>query len=75
VGYQLAGGLSLSDILAKLEGTAEGINTTEVLMRIAQEKNLYVPITCQVDRLLRGKISPQVAVYELMRRDLKAEFA
>jgi glycerol-3-phosphate dehydrogenase (NAD(P)+) len=23
---------------------------------------------------LRGEISPQVAVYELMRRDLKAEF-
>jgi glycerol-3-phosphate dehydrogenase (NAD(P)+) len=75
VGYQLADGLSLPEILAKLEGTAEGINTTEVLMRIAQEKNLYVPITCQVDRLLRGEISPQVAVYELMRRDLKAEFA
>jgi glycerol-3-phosphate dehydrogenase (NAD(P)+) len=75
VGYQLALGLSLPEILAKLEGTAEGINTTEVLMRIAQEKNLYVPITCQVDRLLRGEISPQVAVYELMRRDLKAEFA
>jgi glycerol-3-phosphate dehydrogenase (NAD(P)+) len=74
VGYQLALGLSLPEILAKLEGTAEGINTTEVLMRIAQEKKLYVPITCQVDRLLRGKISPQVAVYELMRRDLKAEF-
>ena len=74
VGYQLALGLSLSEILGKLEGTAEGINTTEVLMRIAQEKNLYVPITCQVDRLLRGEISPQVAVDELMRRDLKAEF-
>ncbi|MDB9429975.1 NAD(P)H-dependent glycerol-3-phosphate dehydrogenase [Microcystis aeruginosa CS-555/01A07] len=74
VGYQLALGLSLPEVLAKLEGTAEGINTTEVLMRIAQEKNLYVPITCQIDRLLRGEISPQVAVYELMRRDLKAEF-
>lgn len=74
VGYQLALGLSLPEILAKLEGTAEGINTTEVLMRIAQEKNLYVPITYQVDRLLRGEISPKVAVYELMRRDLKAEF-
>jgi hypothetical protein len=23
---------------------------------------------------LRGEISPQVAVYELMRRDLKSEF-
>ncbi|MBD2291543.1 NAD(P)H-dependent glycerol-3-phosphate dehydrogenase [Microcystis wesenbergii FACHB-1317] len=74
VGYQLALGLSLPEILAKLEGTAEGINTTEVLMRIAPPKNLYVPITCQVDRLLRGEISPQVAVDELMRRDLKAEF-
>jgi glycerol-3-phosphate dehydrogenase (NAD(P)+) len=43
-------------------------------MAIASEKNLYVPIALQVYRLLQGEITPEVAVTELMRRDLKSEF-
>lgn len=74
VGYQLAQGQLLSEILTNLEGTAEGINTTEVLMKIAQKQNLYVPITYQVYRLIKGEISPKIAVKTLMQRDLKAEF-
>jgi glycerol-3-phosphate dehydrogenase (NAD(P)+) len=74
VGYQLASGLSLAEILNRLEGTAEGVNTTAVLMRIARERKLYVPITYEVDRLLQGETTPEVAVTELMRRDLKSEF-
>lgn len=74
VGYRLSLGLSLAEVLEQLEGTAEGVNTTEVLIRIAKERNLYVPIAYQVHRLLQGEISPEVAVTELMRRDLKAEF-
>ncbi|MEG3439109.1 NAD(P)H-dependent glycerol-3-phosphate dehydrogenase [Pannus brasiliensis CCIBt3594] len=74
VGYQLSLGLSLAEILERLEGTAEGVNTTEVLIRIAGDKNLYVPIAVQVHRLLQGEITPAEAVTELMRRDLKSEF-
>lgn len=74
VGYQLSLGLSLAEVLERLEGTAEGVNTTEVLIRIAGEKNLYVPIAVQVHRLLQGEITPAEAVTELMRRDLKSEF-
>lgn len=73
VGYRLAQGKSLDEILANLEGTAEGINTTEVLIKIATQQNLYVPIATQVYYLLKGEISPQVAVKSLMERDLKSE--
>lgn len=73
VGYELAQGKYLDDILANLEGTAEGINTTEVLIKIATEQHLYVPISTQVYQLLKGQITPQVAVKALMERDLKSE--
>ncbi|MBW4443571.1 MAG: NAD(P)H-dependent glycerol-3-phosphate dehydrogenase [Plectolyngbya sp. WJT66-NPBG17] len=73
VGYGLAQGKTLSEILATLEGTAEGINTTQVLVRLAQEQGISMPISAQVDRLLRGEITPRSAVGELMQRDSKSE--
>lgn len=72
VGYQLAAGKGLSAILAQLEGTAEGVNTTAVLVR-ANRQGLSLPITYQVDRLLKGEITPQAAVEALMLRDTKPE--
>ena len=73
VGYQLAQGLPLAEILQQLPGTAEGINTTEVLIQIAEREGIAVPISRQVWRLLQGKITPQAAIQALMARDLKPE--
>lgn len=73
VGYQLAQGHKLSDILANLEGTAEGVNTTKVVIERAKLKRISVPITYQVHRLLQGEITPQAAVEALMLRDTKPE--
>lgn len=74
VGYGLAHGKTLEQILEDLEGTAEGINTTNVLIKIADLEALAVPIARQVHRLLRGKITPEEAIQALMERDLKPEF-
>lgn len=74
VGYGLAEGKTLAQILANLEGTAEGINTTNVVIKIADLQAIAVPITRQVHRLLRGKINPEEAIQALMERDLKPEF-
>lgn len=73
VGYQLAQEKPLWEILDHLEGTAEGINTTEVLVQLAQTHRIPIPICTQVDLLLQGKISPHQAVYALMLRDIKPE--
>lgn len=73
VGYQLAQGKSLGEILAQLEGTAEGVNTTAVLIARAKSQGVSVPITYQVYRLLQGEITPQAAVEALMLRDSKPE--
>ncbi|GAB4532815.1 MAG: NAD(P)H-dependent glycerol-3-phosphate dehydrogenase [Pleurocapsa sp.] len=74
VGYGLARGKNLEQILAELTGTAEGINTTEVLIKISNQQKIAVPIAYQVYLLLKGKITPQEAIKALMVRDLKAEF-
>jgi glycerol-3-phosphate dehydrogenase (NAD(P)+) len=74
VGYGLAQGKQLDEILAELGGTAEGVNTTDVLLRIANREQIPVPIAGQVYRLLHGQITPMEAVEALMERDLKPEF-
>jgi len=73
VGYGLAQGKSLSDVLSDLEGTAEGVNTTGVLVKLATQQTIAIPISQQVDRLLNGAITPQAAIEALMLRDYKPE--
>ncbi|HEY9655460.1 MAG TPA: NAD(P)H-dependent glycerol-3-phosphate dehydrogenase [Crinalium sp.] len=73
VGYRLAQGKTLTDVIAQLQGTAEGVNTTQVLIKLANEQAIAVPISHQVDRLLNGDITPQAAVEALMLRDYKPE--
>jgi glycerol-3-phosphate dehydrogenase (NAD(P)+) len=73
VGYGLAQGQDLAAVLANLEGTAEGINTTAVLMQLATQQAMDLPISSQVARLLRGEVTPQAATAALMLRDCKPE--
>lgn len=73
VGYQLAQGKTLPSVLAELEGTAEGVNTTQVLIQLANQQGISVPISYQVYRLLQGEVTPQAAVDTLMLRDVKPE--
>ncbi len=73
VGFQLAQGKTLDEILTHLKGTAEGVNTTNVLVRLADQKHIPVPIARQVYHLLNGDSTPQEAVEALMERRLKPE--
>jgi glycerol-3-phosphate dehydrogenase (NAD(P)+) len=73
VGFQLAQGKSLPEILGSIKGTAEGVNTARVLVQLAAKQNIAVPIAQQVYALLEGKVTPQKALAALMERDLKAE--
>ncbi|MBF2064513.1 MAG: NAD(P)H-dependent glycerol-3-phosphate dehydrogenase [Calothrix sp. C42_A2020_038] len=74
IGYQLACGKTLSDILTHLQGTAEGINTCSVLMARAKAQNIEVPITEQVYRVLHNESTPRQALEELMLRHIKPEY-
>ncbi len=77
VGYRLAQGETIDQVLATLEGTAEGINTTQVLMQLVRSQTdpqaIELPITEQVDRLIQGDSTPAEALNALMSRVRKAE--
>jgi len=73
VGQGLATGKSLTQVLEDLKSTAEGVNTTQVLMGIAQENQLDLPIARCVYGVIREKVSPHRAVEGLMGRELTAE--
>jgi glycerol-3-phosphate dehydrogenase (NAD(P)+) len=73
VGYGLAQGKALPQILKEIGSTAEGVNTAHVLVEIANREQIPVPIARQVHRLLNGTVTPQEAVEALMERDLKPE--
>ena len=77
VGYRLAQGETISAILDTLEGTAEGVNTTQVLIQLVRCQStdcpLELPITEQVDRLIQGESTPAEALNALMSRVSKAE--
>ncbi len=75
VGYGLAEGKTLDQVLTELGSTAEGVNTTNVLIEIADREKIYVPISWQVYQLLNNQITPQQAVEALMGGDLKPEFS
>ncbi|MCP6761542.1 MAG: NAD(P)H-dependent glycerol-3-phosphate dehydrogenase [Fischerella sp. CENA71] len=74
VGYQLACGKTLTEILTHLQGTAEGINTTKVLMLRSHQQNISIPITEQVYRVLQAEVTPRQALEELMLRNIKPEY-
>ena len=73
VGYGLAQGKTLPEVLQEIGSTAEGVNTTSVLVQRGENKGVYLPISSQVQKLLNNKISPQAAVAALMLRDTKPE--
>ena len=57
----------------KIGSTAEGVNTTSVLVQRGENKNIYLPISAQVLKLSNNEITPQAAVADLMLRDTKSE--
>ncbi len=74
VGYAIAQGMTLEEAIANISGTAEGVNTANVLMEISDQEKINVPVSRYVYRLLKGEINLQQAVEGLMERDLKAEY-
>ena len=73
VGYELAQGKPLAQILEELQSTAEGVSTTNVLIDLAEREQIPVPVSWQVYQVLNSQTTPQKALEALMERDLKGE--
>ncbi|MBE9030673.1 NAD(P)H-dependent glycerol-3-phosphate dehydrogenase [filamentous cyanobacterium LEGE 11480] len=73
VGYALGQGQTIEQILHNLQGTAEGINTTAVLLQLANQQQIELPIAQQVGQLLNHTTTPQLAMQTLMERQVGIE--
>jgi glycerol-3-phosphate dehydrogenase (NAD(P)+) len=73
VGLELAKGRTLPGIVSSMTMVAEGIETVPAAVDLARKFHVNMPITEQMDSILRGGRSPQDAIRELMERALKDE--
>ncbi len=58
VGIELAKGRKLADIVSSMTMIAEGVETTYAAVDLARKFNVDLPITEQMDAILRGGRSP-----------------
>jgi glycerol-3-phosphate dehydrogenase (NAD(P)+) len=68
VGYALAKGETLEQILANLGQVAEGVRTTRIVFEFAQERGVEMPITETVYRIIKGEWSVEKGIQHLMTR-------
>ncbi|MCE2928227.1 MAG: NAD(P)-dependent glycerol-3-phosphate dehydrogenase [Candidatus Caenarcaniphilales bacterium] len=71
VGYFLAEGKKLNDVIKNLGEVAEGVNTTKAVFQIAKENNIDVPIMNQIYRIINQEITAVEALLNLMNRPVK----
>lgn len=73
VGIELAKGRRLPEIVGSMTMVAEGVETVPAAVDLARKFRVNMPITEQMDSILRGGRSPRDAIRELMERALKDE--
>jgi len=73
VGYKLGQGQKLAEILAEMRMVAEGVKTARSVHYLAQQKEIDMPISEQIYRILYEDLPPENALAALMSRELKHE--
>jgi glycerol-3-phosphate dehydrogenase (NAD(P)+) len=73
VGLELAAGRDLAAILADLGHVAEGVRSASVVLARAAACEVEMPIVAAVVDVLAGRVAPETALAQLMRREARAE--
>jgi glycerol-3-phosphate dehydrogenase (NAD(P)+) len=73
VGEMLGKGRSIDEIIAEMHMVAEGVETTRVVMELAAEHGVDMPICSEMDAVINHGRPPQVAYRGLLRRSPKPE--
>jgi glycerol-3-phosphate dehydrogenase (NAD(P)+) len=73
VGVELAAGKPLAEILAALGHVAEGVRSAPVVLARAGQCGVEMPIVAAVAEVLAGRVAPEDALEQLMRREARAE--
>ena len=73
VGFELARGKGLVEIIEEMNMVAEGVKTTDAVLDLARDNNVEMPIAEHVGRVLSEGMHPRDAVLSLMSREAKPE--
>ena len=73
VGVELARGKALAVILAELGHVAEGVRSAPMVLARAAASGVEMPIVAAVADVLAGRIGPEDALQQLMRREARPE--
>ncbi|MBI4296784.1 MAG: NAD(P)-dependent glycerol-3-phosphate dehydrogenase [Chloroflexi bacterium] len=73
VGYELAKGRSLDEILATMKEVAEGVNATKAAWSLAKRHGVEMPITEKIYQVLYQGLSPKQAAEELIGAEVGHE--
>jgi glycerol-3-phosphate dehydrogenase (NAD(P)+) len=72
-GELLGRGMSVAEVTAATSQTAEGVKSCESIHQLAVDHGVEMPIAQAVVAVVRGRVTPQEMVSELMTRSLKSE--
>lgn len=73
IGFELAKGKKLQEILSSMKDVAEGVPTARAALVLAEKKKVTMPITEQVNKVLFEGLNPYQAIEELMTRTPTSE--
>jgi len=73
VGYHLGKGKKIEDIIKEMNEVAEGVKTAKVVMELANEYNIDMPIASEVYKVLYEGNTVNDAFRGLLRRDVGSE--
>jgi glycerol-3-phosphate dehydrogenase (NAD(P)+) len=73
VGFSLARGQSLEEIVSEMDMVAEGVKTTTSVLGLAARAGVEMPIVEHVSMVLDQGVHPRDAVLSLMTRQARAE--
>lgn len=73
-GILLGQGKSMEETLEEVKMVVEGVVATEVAYEIAKKMGIEMPITTAIYNVIKGKVTPKDAVFNLMTRERQTEF-
>lgn len=73
VGLGIGMGMTVDEVVDTIGSVAEGLNSTPIILKLAKEHGVEVPITEGVQLVLEGKIKPKDLIAKLILRPTKAE--
>jgi glycerol-3-phosphate dehydrogenase (NAD(P)+) len=73
VGVELGRGRSIDEIVNDMHMVAEGVETAPALLALAERAGVEMPITQEVNAIIRGERTPAEVVVALMGREPRAE--